>query len=143
MLISTESADCVNLIGELGTDVGSKRTLSGPTVLPSAAIASPVHFTDPSGQNASGQLCVAILRSPAITVTGLSRATRPFCHGTPQLTPETTEGGSLASHERLTAAGVTADPCGTEPPAAQPGFGAAITAPATAAPTIKCLRVVP
>src|SRR4051812_6914065 len=91
---SIESDESFTFSGDDG-GVGSPGAIeNGPVSCGDAAIAWPVHFTDPSGQYAIGQLCTGTSPPlPSVNRNDAPFATAPRGQGTPQLTPCVVGGG--------------------------------------------------
>src|SRR5438270_8055772 len=88
--VSTSMAEAISLtftpwLGEVG-EPGARTSFSSKP-LP-APMACPVHFNEPAGQQASGQLCIGTSPSLDERSTKLCAAfTAPRGQGTPQVTP--------------------------------------------------------
>src|ERR1019366_679465 len=109
-------ASSCTVTGDLGTTAEPVPTVNGVASVESAAMASPDHFTDPSGQYASGQVCVGRDCPSAVrTTTCDSFAMVPRGHGTPQLTPTGVSGGFAPSQESGTAFAAGVDGFGSAP----------------------------
>ena len=71
-------------------------------------MACPVHFSEPSGQVARGQLCIGTgFPSAPVSANEVPAATVPCGQGTPQVVPGTVAG--LLSSQRNSRAGVSPD----------------------------------
>ena len=102
---------------------GAAGASPGTTVKPSASsgrgpTACPDHFTDPSGQNASGQLCTAAdAPAPPVILKTLSPGTCPHGQATPNVVPMKRDPPLPSSHR--SSAGPA--PAPAPPPGAGPG----------------------
>ena len=84
--------------------------MSAPARGVAAPSAWPDHFTEPSGHQASGQLCNGYACCPSCSKKPLPAGTAPCGQGAPQVTPLSARGGCPSSQRNCTAWGVAAAP---------------------------------
>jgi len=103
--VSTVTAAAVSaqVILAAGADAAPGARENGPARPEVAAMAWPLHLTEPSGQRAKAQDCMCTETPLAAVRTRVSVGwTAPLGHGTPQLTPSGAAGGVSSSQCKVT-----------------------------------------